>query len=161
MNDNPNLFKNGGKGTKIGNALRWLVSQGKTVAEPLLKIAGTITGIDGLKELGGMIKKSKELSDIDKKLLLEELNMDLIEMQEVTKRHSSDNEHAITRLVRPVTYTLFTLLFFTLVFFDGNVGDFEVQNEYIPVIKSLYGTMTIFYFGSRGLEKIMKTFKGQ
>jgi hypothetical protein len=26
------------------------------------------------------------------------------------------------------------------------------------VIQSLFGTMTIFYFGSRGIEKVMKTF---
>jgi len=159
--DNPKLRKNGGSGTNIGNALRWLVSQGKTVAEPLLKIAGTITGIEGLNELGGMIKKSTELSDLDKELLLKELDMDVLEMQEVTKRHLSDNEHTITRLVRPVTYTLFTFLFFTLVFLDGNIGSFNVQAQYVPVIQSLYGTMTVFYFGSRGIEKVMKTWKGK
>jgi len=27
------------------------------------------------------------------------------------------------------------------------------------VIQSLFGTMTIFYFGSRGIEKVMKTIK--
>ena len=159
--DNPKLKKNGGSGTNVGNALRWLVSQGKTVAEPLLKIAGTITGIEGLNELGGMIKKSTELSDLDKELLLKELDMDVLEMQEVTKRHLSDNEHTITRLVRPVTYTLFTFLFFTLVFLDGNIGSFNVQAQYVPVIQSLYGTMTVFYFGSRGIEKVMKTWKGK
>ena len=159
--DNPKLKKNGGSGTNVGNALRWLVSQGKTVAEPLLKIAGTITGIEGLNELGGMIKKSTELSDLDKELLLKELDMDVLEMQEVTKRHLSDNEHAITRLVRPVTYTMFTFLFFTLVFLDGNIGNFSVQDQYVPVIQSLYGTMTVFYFGSRGIEKVMKTWKGK
>lgn len=159
--DNPKLRKNGGSGTNIGNALRWLVSQGKAVAEPLLKIAGTITGIEGLNELGGMIKKSTELSDLDKELLLKELDMDVLEMQEVTKRHLSDNEHTITRLVRPVTYTLFTFLFFTLVFLDGNIGSFNVQAQYVPVIQSLYGTMTVFYFGSRGIEKVMKTWKGK
>jgi hypothetical protein len=160
-NKNPKLRKNGGPGTAVGNALRWLVAQGKTAAVPLLNIAGGITGIKGLNELGSMIRKSDDLSELDKELLLKELEMDMVEMNVVTARHKSDNEHAVTRLVRPVTYTLFTVLFFILVFFDGNVGSFKVDPQYIPVIQSLFGTMTVFYFGSRGLEKVAKTWKGK
>lgn len=159
MNKNPKLIKNGGEGTAVGNALRWLTKQGKTISPVLLNAVGRITGIDSLSSLKGLIQADKELSEIDKELLMKELEIDMAEMQEVTKRHTSDNEHAVTRLVRPVTYTLFTVLFFTLVFFDGNVGDFKVDPQYIPVIQSLFGTMTIFYFGSRGLEKVVKTWK--
>ena len=90
-------------------------------------------------------------------MALKMLEMDLKEMEEVTKRLQSDNEHQITRLVRPVSYGAMFILFMSIIFLDGNVGSFEVDEVYIPVINSLFGTMTIFYFGSRGVEKIMKT----
>ena len=32
-------------GTNVGNALRWLVKQGKSVSPTLLDVAGNITGI--------------------------------------------------------------------------------------------------------------------
>ena len=37
------LIKNGGKGTNVGNALRFLAKQGKVIAPSLLDLAGTIT----------------------------------------------------------------------------------------------------------------------
>ena len=78
-------------------------------------------------------------------------------MQEVTKRLESDNEHNVTRLVRPISYAAMFILYMACIFFDGNLGDFQIKEQYIPSITSLFSTMTIFYFGSRGLEKIMKT----
>ena len=51
------------------------------------------------------------------------------------------------------------ILFIAIVLFDGNVGDFEINQAYIPVIQSLFSVMVIFYFSSRGIEKIMSTYK--
>lgn len=161
MSDNKNLRKNGGKGTAVGNSLRWLAKQGKSFAPELLELAGSVTGIEGLNALGDAIRGDKGLSDIDKELLLKELEYDMIEMVEVTKRLGMDNEHAVTRLVRPVVYGAMFIMFLSMVFFDGNVGDFTINEIYVPVIQSLFGTMTVFYFGSRGIEKVMKTFKGK
>ena len=93
----------------------------------------------------------------DKEIALELLKQDAIEMQEVTKRLESDNEHNVTRLVRPISYAAMFVLYMACIFFDGNLGDFQIKGQYIPSITSLFSTMTIFYFGSRGLEKIMKT----
>ena len=98
--------------TRVGDALRWLGKQGKAFAPELLNLAGTVTGISGLNELGDAIRKDGDLSDVDKELLLVEMKYDMVEMEEVTKR-----------------------------------------------LQSLFGTMTVFYFGSRGIEKVMKTFK--
>ena len=147
------------QGTKVGNALRWLVKQGKTVSPELLDLASGITGIKQLSALGDVIRGDKNLEPQDKELLLQEMENDMIEMVEVTKRLAMDNEHQITRLVRPLTYGAMFLMFLMCVFFDGNVGDFTIDKAYVPVIQSLFGTMTIFYFGSRGIEKVMKTFK--
>ena len=154
-----NKRKNGGKGTNVGNALRWLVKQGKSVSPELLDLAGNITGIKQLNSLGTAIRGDKNLSDIDKTILLQEMENDMIEMVEVTKRLSMDNEHAVTRLIRPVMTGCMFVMFLACVFFDGNLGEFTIDKAYVPVIQSLFGTMTIFYFGSRGIEKVMKTFK--
>jgi len=159
MSDNPKLIKNGGNGTFVGNALRWLSKTGANVAPELLNIAGQVTGIDGLSKLGDAIRKDEGLSDSEKQLLLREMEYDMIEMVEVTKRLKYDNEHTITRLVRPITYGAMFIMFLSMVFFDGNIGDFAINPLYVPVIQSLFGTMTVFYFGSRGIEKVMKTFK--
>jgi|TARA_B110000977_G_scaffold124377_1_gene159346 hypothetical protein len=151
--------KNGGKGTNVGNALRWLVKQGKSVSPELLDLAGNITGIKQLNSLGTAIRGDKNLSEPDKSILLQEMENDMIEMVEVTKRLSMDNEHAVTRLIRPVLTGAMFIMFLACVFFDGNLGEFTIDKAYVPVIQSLFGTMTIFYFGSRGIEKVMKTFK--
>jgi hypothetical protein len=145
--------------TRVGNALRWLANAGKKFAPELLNIAGSVTGIEGLNKLGDAIKSDGELSDLDKQLLLQEMEYDMIEMQEITKRLKYDNEHVITRLVRPVIYGCMFIMFLSMVFFDGNIGSFTINPIYVPVIQSLFGTMTVFYYGSRGIEKVMKTFK--
>ena len=146
--------------TRVGDALRWLAKQGKNFAPELLQVAGSVTGISSLNKLGDAIRNDGELSDLDKELLLQEMEYDMVEMEEVTKRLSMDNEHTITRLVRPVVYGSMFIMFLSMVFLDGNIGDFSIDKAYVPVIQSLFGTMTVFYFGSRGIEKVMKTFQG-
>ncbi|MCW8932180.1 MAG: hypothetical protein OQL19_18345 [Gammaproteobacteria bacterium] len=80
--------------------------------------------------------------------------------QEITKRWVSDNEHIITRLVRPLSYSFVLVVFAVVIFADGNIGEFAINQAYIPVIETLLATMTVAYFGSRGAEKTMKHFKG-
>ena len=157
-NSNPKLRKNGGEGTNVGNALRWLVKQGKSVSPELLDLASNITGIKQLSSLGDAIRGDKNLPEADKTILLQEMENDMIEMVEVTKRLQIDSEHAITRMIRPVSYAAMFVLFMSVVLLDGNLGAFTIDKAYVPVIQSLFGTMTIFYFGSRGIEKVMKTF---
>lgn len=132
---------------------KFLSGAGSTITNVL----GDVLPDSGLLSVvKGLIVKDEHLTPEDKEIALEMLKMDLKEMEEVTKRLQSDNEHNITRLVRPVSYGLFLIMFFAMVFFDGNLGSFSIEPQYIPVIQSLFGTMTMFYFGSRGAEKIMK-----
>ena len=42
MSKNPKLKKNGGQGTAVGNALRFLVKQGKTISPKILDLAGDL-----------------------------------------------------------------------------------------------------------------------
>lgn len=94
------------------------------------------------------------------KASLESENNYLRHEEEITKRWVSDNEHLVTRLVRP-TMVVWSYFVFTVVMFaDGNIGEFVINKAYIPVLESIIVTITIAYFGSRGLEKATKMVKG-
>ena len=139
------------KDTKVGGFL-------SKVAPKLLNGVGDVLPDKGLLGiLKNVISKDDTIPQQDKEIALELLKQDAIEMQEVTKRLESDNEHNVTRLVRPISYAAMFIFYMACIFFDGNLGDFQIKEQYIPSITSLFSTMTIFYFGSRGLEKVMKT----
>lgn len=78
---------------------------------------------------------------------------------EITKRWTSDNEHHVTRLVRPLSFVAVLALFFAVILADGNLGQFQIKEAYIPVLEGLLYTMVVAYFGSRGAEKITKAVK--
>jgi len=75
---------------------------------------------------------------------------------QITERWKSDNEHIVTRLVRPLSYSWVIFLFTTVIIGDGNFG-FSVKDAYIPVLETLLTTMTIAYFGARTIEKFRST----
>lgn len=114
----------------------------------------------------GSIVDDLHTSDEEKLLIKVELQKQMDKMKElqlksqaefdkeITKRWTSDNEHTITRLVRPLSYVFVLSLFAFVVLLDGNAGGFKINPQYIPVIEGLLVTMTIAYFGSRGAEKI-------
>ena len=139
------------KDTKVG---QFLLSKGSDIAG----LVGDVLPDNGVLGLvKNVLDKDDSMPQQDKDIALELLKQDEIEMQEVTKRLESDNEHNVTRLVRPVSYAAMFILYMSCIFFDGNLGDFQIREQYIPSITSLFSTMTIFYIGSRGLEKVMKT----
>ncbi|WP_281950285.1 hypothetical protein [Nitrosophilus kaiyonis] len=76
--------------------------------------------------------------------------------KQITERWKSDNEHAITRLVRP-SIVIWTYFLFTIVMLlDGNLGNFHINPAYIPMLETIVVTVTVAYFGSRGVEKVSK-----
>ena len=79
---------------------------------------------------------------------------------EITKRWVSDNENFITRLVRPAIVIFVYTLFGAIVLTDGNVGDFKINQSYIPMLETILVTITVAYFGSRGIEKVTKVING-
>ena len=82
MSKNPNLRKNGGEGTFVGNLLRTIVG----VSPEILNILGTVTGVDGLNKLGDAIRGNSSIAQSDKDLLLKELEKDIVIEQEISKR---------------------------------------------------------------------------
>ena len=79
---------------------------------------------------------------------------------QITERWKSDNEHWITRLVRPTGFAWSLALFTIVIVGDGNFG-FTVKDAYIPVLETLVVTIILAYYGSRGAEKVSTIIKGK
>ena len=149
MSDNPKLRKNGGEGTAVGNFLRSInFSKVTEVVSNVLK--GDIGGaID-------IISNSKELSEEQVKMALKELEHDVIEMQEITKRWESDNlgDSWWSKNVRPLSLMFLTVTLFIYVILDSSLEGFNVGSEWIDLLSSLLLLVYGGYFGARALEKI-------
>ena len=79
---------------------------------------------------------------------------------EVTERLRIDmtSDSWLSKNVRPLTLiATFTIMVVTTLF-DGNVGEFSVNVSYLPIWQSAFITVLMFYFGSRGIEKIVKDY---
>jgi len=147
--------------TRVGDALRWLVKQGKEVAPELLSVVGSVTGIEQLKDLADKIGKDDKLSQPDKELLLEELRYDMIEMEETTKRWVSDNQtdSYLTRNIRPLTLAFLTATLFVYIILDSALEGFKIDPNWIDLLSSLLLLVYGGYFGMRSAEKITKHWK--
>ena len=160
MSDKKSYKKRNGT-TRVGDALRWLVKQGKEVAPEILTIAGNVTGIEALNELSTKIKGDTGLSETDKQMLLEELRYDMIEMQETTKRWVSDNQtdSYLTRNIRPLTLAFLTATLFIYIILDSTLEGFKIDSNWIDLLSSLMLLVYGGYFGMRSAEKITKHWK--
>jgi len=110
-------------------------------------------GIMGLVK--NLIKKDPELPAEDKEKALALLNQDTIEMQEVSKRWSSDmkSDSWMSKNTRPMALIFLTVSMILLIFIDSTGIDFEVDGGWVDLLKSLLITVYVAYFGSRGAEK--------
>lgn len=102
--------------------------------------------------------KKKEL-----RLKLQETMMDfaLKNEQEISKRHQYDmqSDSWLSKNIRPIVLAFLTTMFVIISYTDGNVGQFQLNEAFIPVYQNLLITVFGFYFGSRGIEKGLKIYK--
>lgn len=158
MGKNPKLKKNGGEGTFVGNALRFLAKQGKKIAPELLEAGLNFTNLDGVGKILGLIDNDPNLSEIDKDLLKTRLELDRVEMQEITKRWTADmtSDSWLSKNVRPLALKFLTISLIILIIIDSSITGFIVQENWITLLSSLLLLVYGAYFGGRSLEKIQK-----
>lgn len=144
-------LKNNGKGTFFGNLLRGLVKTGKELSPVFDAVTGGKVS-DILQAIGG----SKELTDIEKEMLVKELEQDVIEMQEVTKRWESDmsSNSWLSSNIRPLSLAFLTLALFIYVILDSSLDTFKIDEQWISLLGNLLMLVYGGYFGARTLEKI-------
>ena len=125
------------------------------------KLIQLITG--GLvKDIGGVIDKltttDEERLQAKQKIqeLLEEADKDA--QQQVTERWKYDmqSDSWMSKNIRPLTLVFLTVMFTLLAFTDGNIGEFSIQKEYIPIFQTLLITVYGAYFVGRTWEKNKK-----
>jgi hypothetical protein len=155
MKEKPS-YKDKNGTSRVGDSLRWLVDQGKNIAPELLTIAGSVTGVNSLSILGDKIKGEPNISQLDKQMLLSQIELDKIEMQEVTKRWEADMESDswASKNIRPYA-TGGTLVFtFIIMILDSAIKGFVVKDHWVNLLISVLSLMVVALFGSRGYEKI-------
>ncbi len=151
---NPKLRKNGGKGTFFGNLWR-------TVVKNSIPLGDTIVdAIDGgdAKKVFEAIKKDTELSPEQKEILLANLKQDITEMEEITKRWSSDmqSDSWLSKNIRPLSLAFLTISLFIYIILDSSTESFTVKDSWVDLLASLLMLVYGGYFGARALEKITK-----
>lgn len=128
------------KDTKVG---QFLLNNGSGIVNTIGDVLPN-NGVLGLVK--GLIDKDDSLPPEDKEKALKLLEMDMVEMQEISKRWSSDmsSDSWLSKNVRPLT-----LMFFSINYVIGWYLDYSLEN-----ITSLVSLIIGAYFGSRGFEKI-------
>ena len=146
-----NKLKNNGKGTFFGNLLRSLVKTGKKVSP----IFDAVTG-GKVSDILNAIGSSKELTEAEKEMLVKELEQDVIEMQEITKRWQSDmlSDSWLSKNIRPLSLAFLTLTLFIYIILDSSLEGFKIDSEWVSLLGNLLMLVYGGYFGARTLEKI-------
>jgi hypothetical protein len=122
------------------------------------KILQLITG--GLiKDVGKVIDNLTTTDEerLAAKLKIEELleQADKDAQDQVTARWESDmkSDSFLSKNIRPMVLIYLTFIFSVLAFFDGNIGEFSIAEDYIPIFQSLLITVYGAYFVGRTWEK--------
>ena len=156
MSKNPNLRKNGGEGTFVGNLLRTIVG----VSPEILNILGTVTGVEGLNKLGDAIRGNSSIAQSDKDLLLKELEKDIVIEQEISKREIQiskrweyDMKYGswLARNIRPLVVANFTLLI-DIILITSQWGR-PLGEAYLPLVMTMGVTVIGGYFTLREYGK--------
>jgi len=110
-------------------------------------------GVFGLVK--NLIQKDPAMPAEDKEKAMKLLEMDIVEMQEISKRWDSDmkSDSWLSKNTRPLALIFLTVALVTFILLDGFDISFKIDGGWIDLLKSLLITVYVAYFGSRGAEK--------
>ena len=137
------------KDTKVGKFL-------KEKAPGILDQVGDVLPDKGvLGVIKNLIDKDEKMLPQDKETAMALLNQETIEMQEVTKRWSSDmnSDSWLSKNTRPLALIFLTIATTLMIIVDSTGLNFEVKNGWVALLETLLVTVYVAYFGSRGAEK--------
>jgi hypothetical protein len=139
------------KDTKVG---KFLASNGSSIVDTL----GTVLPDAGLLGVVKNLIEKQPMPIKDKEMALRLLDQDITEMQEVTKRWSSDlaSDNKLSKNVRPLTLIFMTVSLILFIYLDSTFQDFNFEEVHIETLKHLCSVVFIAYFGGRSYEKTRK-----
>jgi len=112
-----------------------------------------------IKEIGNVIDKltttDEERLEVKKQIQQILEDADTKAQLEVSKRWEADmkSDSFLSKNIRPMILIYLTVIFTSLAFFDGNIGEFGLAKEYIPIFQTLLVTVYGAYFVGRTWEK--------
>lgn len=126
------------------------------------KLFAWLTG-SVVKEIGDAIDKISTTKE--EKLIIKKEIQQILETADnnaqiqVTERWKSDmnSDSFLSKNIRPMVLIYLTVIFSALAFTDGNIGEFSVAKEYIPIFQTLLVTVYGAYFVGRSWEKTKNT----
>jgi hypothetical protein len=119
-------------------------------------IAEKISGIID-KHTFSKVEKAQFEKEMEQIFIKAELDLE----KEITSRHAADmqSDSWLSKNIRPLL-TIFSLILYTLfAISDGNIGEFNIANQYVDLLGQIVIMSLGFYFTSRGIEKTAKIFK--
>jgi len=128
------------------------------------KIFAWLTG-GVIDKIGNVVDKltttEEEKLEIKKQvqIILEEAETNA--QQQVTDRWNADmnSDSLLAKNIRPMVLVFLTFIFSLLAFTDGNIGEFKISKEYIPIFQTLLVTVYGAYFVGRTWEKAKSIIK--
>ena len=131
----------------------------------LSTITGFLSGGDIVKDIGNVLDNlhtsGEEKAEAERKIKSILVQAEQAAQKEVSARWEADMKHGswLSKNIRPMTLVFLTICFVILSVFDGNVGEFAIGEEYIPVYQILLMTVYAAYFAGRSIEKVKKVTK--
>ena len=147
------------KDTKVGQFLTNKVPGILGVVGDVLPDAGVLGIVKGLIEKEPDIVLPPE----DKEKAMKLLELDMIEMQEISKRWDSDmkSDSWLSKNTRPMSLIFLTLSMVLLILLDSFEWSFSVSTGWVDLLQTLLVTVYVAYFGSRGAEKFQSITKNK
>jgi len=150
--------------SKVGDGFRWLIKQGKEVAPELLQLAGSLTGVKALGILANKISDSADISQIDKDMLLAELELDIKEYEiQVADRNAartrqveiakSGKKDLLYNVSGFIGLGVFAFVVYSIVFLDIPESNKEIFIHLIGIVEGVALGIFGFFFGSSDVEK--------
>jgi hypothetical protein len=105
-----------------------------------------------------LITSDNKIKAIDKEQAMKLIEQDLQELKEVSSRWRADmkSDSWLSKNTRPLALVFLTASAVLMMAVDSFHLQFDVDESWINLLKTLLVTVYVAYFGSRGAEKITK-----
>jgi len=116
-------------------------------------IADKISGV-----VDKFVQTKDEKAEFEKEMTNIFMSHELSLEKEISERHKNDmqSDSWLSKNIRPLL-TIFSLVLYTLfAITDGNIGEFNIANQYVDLLGQIVIMSLGFYFTSRGIEKTAK-----
>ncbi len=140
------------KETKVG---AFLASKAPKV---LAAIGDVLPDQGTLGVVKNIISSDTKIKAVDKEEAMKLIELDLQELKEVSSRWRADmkSDSWLSKNTRPLALVFLTVSSIFMMAVDSFHLQFDVDESWINLLKTLLVTVYVAYFGSRGAEKITK-----